>query len=78
MMSEWISVKDRLPEEGIPVIVCYLGYYDGMPCSDSLANIKCGGWCWWEGYDCDNDEEIRVDVTHWMMLPDPPKEDIGE
>ena len=59
MMSEWISVKDRLPEEG-------------------LANIKCGGWCWWEGYDCDNDEEIRVDVTHWMMLPDPPKEDIGE
>ena len=28
--------------------------------------------------DCDNDEEIRVDVTHWMMLPDPPKEDIGE
>ena len=60
MMSEWISVKDRLPEEGIPVIVCYLGYYDGMPCSDSLANIKCGGWCW------------------WVMLPDPPKEDIGE
>lgn len=36
-MPEWISVKDRLPKEYVPVIVCYLGYGDGRPHSDGLA-----------------------------------------
>ena len=27
-MSEWISVKDRLPEADTPVLVTYLGYMD--------------------------------------------------
>lgn len=62
--SEWISVKDRLPEYGGRVIVAL----------DEKGTKICGGldsdrigthgeWVRWQGY-----------VTHWMPLPEPPKE----
>ena len=67
-MSEWISVKDRLPDkEG-----CYLIVYD------ETKEIDIGLWCLerqrfevveteWFGYEIGN-------VTHWMSLPEPPEE----
>ena len=65
---EWISVKDRLPENKT-----------GNPhelTDDVLVYIKEGvvGIC--EYYPKDNKwffDDIEFEVTHWMPLPEPPK-----
>lgn len=102
-MSEWISVKDRLPESGKEVQICY--EYEGYTkkhkdvCIGFFAHEfaeECG---YQEDLETLCDEEtdafylakgwyesikhwgeyrfVRIDddVTHWMPLPEPPKED---
>lgn len=66
-MAEWISVKERLPEDDI---VCILT--DGV--SDAIGyRGKVFGWhLMWTDYL----EESKV--THWMPLPEPPKKGGGE
>lgn len=59
--TEWISTKERLPDD-ISKVLFYttipsfeIGYYDGVE------------WCcegWFE----------RNEVTHWMPLPKPPED----
>jgi hypothetical protein len=76
-MSEWISVKDRLPDfyEHEKVLVrlyhwsgvdIYLAFYDPER-----------GWCDCGGYFDDREaiayETVGVNVTHWMPLPKPPE-----
>lgn len=72
----WISVKDRLPEDGAPVLVCYIGAKGSVkgdaPCTDGTANYYRGAWYWWEEYGASNDEPVKVKITHWMPLPEPP------
>lgn len=65
---EWISVKDRLPEKGIDVLIYSKGriFHAFWDCMSSLS----GDW-----YDIQNNWIIE-DVTHWMALPLPPKESI--
>ena len=63
--QEWVSVKDRLPEEKVNCIV----YYQHAYCdNDGYWAI---GFCFYDG------EKFRIDlsykVTHWMPLPEPPK-----
>lgn len=55
---EWISVKDRFPENYSRVLVYIEGKPFEMDC-DRLVNSR---WVRWNGY-----------VTHWMPLPEPPK-----
>ena len=61
-MSKWISVKDRLPKVGEHVLV--FSPITGIK-TDFIAFVE-------------NDEEDRFfrsgRVTHWMPLPEPPKE----
>lgn len=72
-MSEWISVKERLPESGIPVLVAYLGYRTGEQRCDGVAVVDNNGvWGWWDGGNAE--ETVIVEITHWMPLPEPPKE----
>lgn len=66
MMPEWISVKDRLPEPGNRVLAAS-AYFTG----ECWMAVN-GTWYRYNGYDMDN---LFEPVTHWMMLPDPPKED---
>ena len=66
-MDEWISVKDRLPESGETTLV-----YNG--------DIDVHGF--WNGRWLDYDEngypfEVLY-ITHWMPLPEPPKEESGK
>lgn len=61
--GEWISVEERLPEEGTRV----LGY-------DYMGNVVCyfvyGTRYWFEdGWN----SAKGWGVTHWMPLPEPPK-----
>ena len=56
---KWIPVTERLPEQGQEVIV-----YDG-----GVLKPKVFCYLFWNpNYD------IWARVTHWMPLPEPPKE----
>lgn len=63
---QWIPVEERLPEPTEnPVLV---HDYSGV----SVAwHSQAMGWVYKTGFAC-------VDVTHWMPLPQPPKEEKHE
>jgi hypothetical protein len=80
-MAEWISVKDRLPEENgrylcnIPI---YEGYQEVLDFATNLEAVddydfyhqNHAGF-----YDYDHEwgyVEVPA-ITHWMPLPEPPK-----
>ena len=77
----WISVKDRLPEDlpenkGKKVIPCLVSlkstYPNGKPNTQKrqrqLQYYGSEGWVWeWSRIGASR-------VTHWMPLPEPPKE----
>ena len=59
---QWISVKYRLPD----TCVCVLVHYDdGNILIDEIGSD--GEWMD-EDFNCGN-------ITHWMPLPEPPEED---
>jgi Protein of unknown function (DUF551) len=63
---EWISVKDRLPEEGTLVLI----HRTGEPLSvDYTVDIPSEGPIW----ACLLQDEMYK-VTHWMPLPEPPND----
>ena len=69
-MSEWISVKDRLPSEFETVIV---GRSDDHVCPCAREAMHRGnGKFMQSGLNID-----FVNPTHWMPLPEPPS-DRGE
>ena len=73
-MSNWISVKDKMPKheygEGDSVLTVDL--YGEM----RVAYFDGGNWCHPTG------EAIMTTriapITHWMLLPEPPKEEKNE
>lgn len=75
--EEWISVKDRLPEDGEMVLMCKrlksgrcsidLGYYMSQFTvydADLGRNVDKPTWV----------TRGNNNVTHWMKIPDPPEE----
>lgn len=61
--SEWISVKERLPEVEADILA-YIGEGSFVVC-----------WMTHDGYwQCPAYLMDKDDVTHWMTLPRPPKE----
>lgn len=66
-MPRWISVEEKLPEHK----------------EDVALYIRCGdvsfirtGWRMGNGqFICPNDSLSGYEVTHWMPLPEPPKEE---
>ena len=65
-MSEWISVKDRLPECG--EVIAFSNQYEDYLIG-CLFEFEC------EDVVCYSDGCEMYHVTHWMPLPEPPKED---
>lgn len=73
---QWISVKDRLPENSfMTVLVDFkvpdsnaklfsIGYYE-------QSENNSGEW-----YVQSNRHREKVEVAHWMPLPQPPKEEV--
>lgn len=69
----WVSVKDRLPGEE-DYRQCHENW-DGAVIWTNGSDIGLGWYYtstgnWSDIYDCKID-----DVTHWMPIPEPPKED---
>jgi hypothetical protein len=61
-MSEWISVKDRLPEDGLKVLT-YPGWAEDLSIDEYVTYLGC-----FLMHVEDNDGH----PTHWMALPEPP------
>ena len=56
---QWISVKDRLPEDSSDVLIAWAdGVSEGCFCDER--------WC--------REGRMLRSVTHWMPLPKPPEE----
>lgn len=72
-MSEWISVKERLPKEHEPVL-CIAS---GKPRSNITLEeaYQLGSWNKDDGWIIDEWLDWEdANVSWWMPLPDPPKE----
>lgn len=63
VVQEWISVKERLPEDDDLVLVYHKGLYSNFVGSISLVR--------WDG----TYSMLCKTATHWMPPPEPPKED---
>ena len=81
-MSDWISVKDSLPDLKVRVLACqlidnrcfwgshhyFVAYFDNRVSKNEIAwGIDCG--C--SGVNC---MRVEFEPTHWMPLPSPPEE----
>ena len=75
-VQEWISVKDRLPEEDDNYIVtacdegCSAGEGIWYSTVVVVAEYYKGSWTW---YDGGSEYSLEGIVTHWMPMPNPPK-----
>lgn len=70
-MSEWISVKDRLPEQDGKVL-CWYGFkQDG----EELGRMYRGCLDYYAHDDTPHFQHglTGLYVTHWMPLPEPPE-----
>ena len=61
---EWISVEDRLPEEGQRVLALFVTHFMEVAC------FKDGEW----KVSFDDWSEYLFPISHWMPLPEPPQE----
>jgi len=74
-MSEWISVEDRLPDLETDVLVWLVKSYCKKAVATAGLFYDVGSaepeWMGWE-----SEEPFRHGwkVTHWMPLPEPPKD----
>ena len=87
---KWISVKDRLPDDLEEVLILvketeFYGQYKELSKSYFCQYIGCVDdgewytvWCHGHRYIKDTAKEPyadKLEVTHWMPLPEPPKGD---
>ena len=90
-MNEWISVKERLPNEEDDVLILvreiehygrhhekrnvYHWQFVGWHVDEKWATTYCHGFRY---IDDENEKEPRCEheVTHWMPLPEPPEEEV--
>lgn len=62
-VGKWISVSERFPKNG-EIVLCKASYGMEVLQWDRNANL-------WLGF---SDAHAKWRITHWMPLPEPPKE----
>ena len=65
-VQEWISVDDRVPEDG-GYVVCIAKRNPFSRFMPMVARIEKNGWV------NPITEQYISEVTHWMQMPNPPK-----
>ena len=74
---EWISVKDRLPKNDY-YDDCQKRYLAMTEPSRTMYVARYGykdkDW-WIDNHDCVLSKDSFTKVTHWMPLPEPPREE---
>ena len=67
-VQEWISVKDRQPNNKGCYLLTVKHWFDGEPV------VREAYWNGKDWFSCDDRRyKITPRVTHWMPLPEPPK-----
>jgi hypothetical protein len=66
-MSEWISVKDRLPKHAVSV----LGYNPDFE-DEKIRKVFLTSRGFFDAFECGCG--VEENITHWMPLPEPPKD----
>lgn len=69
-VREWISVEERLPELDEDVLCFYRGWRG--ECGYTVGSVQSWNGMW--GLEVDPDDYGLDEVTHWMPLPEAPKE----
>lgn len=73
MPNEWISVKEKVPENREWVLI--IGEFtEGGFCVPHIAEFDSGVWRVDRYVGFDYEKLIGAKVTHWMPLPEPPEE----
>lgn len=80
--SEWISVEDKLPESGRYLVFQksvissgHCAFATFTQCYSGLLGDPMNGKQLWYKYDGEYGDYEVTNVTHWMPLPEAPKED---
>ena len=72
----WISVKDELPEIGVPVFT--IGVFKDKPATNHVVAQLDGDGKWLVGYTLNGERYVLVVFetfpTHWQPLPESPQE----
>jgi len=65
---KWISVKDRLPEDGEPILIVV----NDLKSEPVQADV-----CYYDGDEAwlDSGYNFGSDVIYWMPLPEPPEQE---
>lgn len=71
-MSEWISVKDRLPDNKDRYLCACFDYVTNTYWIDILWYVS-GRW-WGSLITMGTDKDYNDHVRYWMPLPEPPLE----
>lgn len=76
MEPRWISVEDRLPETDVWVAVWYMDKDgDYFPTVGACRDGGDGLTYWETDVDINERAYPPEKITHWMPLPEPPKEE---
>lgn len=73
-LPKWISVEERLPEDNLNVLVYAIGNNENSVIAmtsytHNMYGYNIEGWCSpWQYFF------YEYKITHWMPLPEPPKE----
>lgn len=65
-VQEWISVKEKLPEDPLQTVLVT----NGKETCVAVYSVVYDEF----GVMCGRGQEKRFGVTHWMPMPEPPKE----
>lgn len=68
-IPRWIPVSERLPEESGRYLVIAIEPWFGSTCTE-IMRYRAGENLW--AYD---GRITESKITHWMLLPEPPKEE---
>lgn len=82
----WISVKERLPESAgqMVLVTAHNSFYNTDEVFPAFLAYGPTIWCTYDTIrmqkvtPTDNRVSDRLTITHWMPMPEPPKEDANE